>query len=68
MLEQWKDKFNEKCYNYSQRGHKANECKEKPKFEGECHKCKKQGHKASKCRSRPFNPTEQFVKTIFGWD
>ena len=29
---------------------------------------KKQGHKAFKCRSKPFNPAEQFVKTIFGWD
>ena len=26
-----KEKFNEKCYNYNQHGHKANECKEKPK-------------------------------------
>ena len=42
-----KEKFNGKCYNYSQHGHKANECKEKPKFEGKCHKCNKQGHKAS---------------------
>ena len=29
-----KTKFNGKCYNFSQHGHKANECKEKPKFEG----------------------------------
>ena len=42
-----KVKFNGKCYNCIQHGHKANECKEKPKFEGKCHKCKKQGHKAS---------------------
>ena len=38
-----KEKFNEKCYNYNQHGHKANECKEKPKFEEKCHKCKKYG-------------------------
>ena len=31
-----KEKFNGKCYNYNQHGHKANECKEKPKFEGKC--------------------------------
>ena len=43
-----KEKFNGKCYNCSQHGHRVNECKQKPKFEGKCHKCKKQGHKASK--------------------
>ena len=43
-----KDKFNRKCYNFNQHGHRTNERKEKPKFEGKCHKCKKQGHKASK--------------------
>ena len=63
-----KAKFNGKCYNCNQHDHKANECKEKPKFESKCHKCKKQGHKASECRSKPFNPAEQFVKAIFGWD
>ena len=63
-----REKFNGKCYNCSQHGHKGNECKEKPKFEGKCHKCKKQGHKACECRSKPFNLVEQFVKEIFGWD
>ena len=42
-----KDKFIEKCYNYNQHGHRANECKEKPKFEGKHHKCNKDGHKSS---------------------
>ena len=55
-------------YNYNKHGHKANECKEKPKFEGKCHKCKRHGHKASECRSNPFNPVEQPVKAMFGWD
>ena len=32
-----KEKFNGKCYNCNQHGHRANECKEKPKFEGKCH-------------------------------
>ena len=68
MLDKWKEKFNGKCYNCSQHGHKANECKEKPKFEGKCHKCKKQGHKASECRSKPSNLVEKVVKEIFGWD
>ena len=36
-----KAKFNGKCYNCSQYGHRANEYKEEPKFEGKCHKCKK---------------------------
>ena len=55
-------------YNFSQHGHKANECKEKPKFEGKCHKCKKQGHNVSECKSKSFNPVEQIVKAISGWD
>ena len=63
-----KEKFNGKCYNYNQHGHKANECKEKTKFEGKCHKCNKQGHKASECRSKPITPVEQLVKAMFGWD
>ena len=43
-----KDKFNRKCYNCNQHGHRAKDCNEKPKFEGKCHKCKKHGHKSSK--------------------
>ena len=60
-----KEKFNGKCYNFSQHGHRANECKEKPKFEGKCHKYKKQGHKESKCRSKTFNSTKKFIKEMF---
>ena len=63
-----KAKFNGKCFNCNQHGHKANECKEKPKFKGNCHKCKKHGHKAFQCKSKAFNPAEQLVKTEFGWD
>ena len=63
-----KEKFNGKCYNCSQNGHRANECKQKPKFEGNCHKCKKQGHKASECKTKTFNLAKKIVKAIFGWD
>ena len=68
MLEQWKGKINGKCYNYNKHGHKENKCKEKPKFEGKCQKCKRYGQKASECRSKSFNPAEQLVKAMFGWD
>ena len=63
-----KAKFNGKCFNCNQHGHKANECKEKPKFKGNCHNCKKHGHKAFQCKSKAFNPAEQLAKAIFGWD
>ncbi|MGV7619839.1 hypothetical protein PJK57_29025, partial [Mycobacterium kansasii] len=63
-----KEKFNGKCYNFIQHGHRANECKEKPKFEGKCHKCKKQGHKESECRTKSLNLVEKIVKEIFDWD
>ena len=63
-----KEKFNGKCYNWNQHGHKANECKEKPRFEGKCHKCKKHGHKSSECKTKLLNLVEQIVKAIFGWD
>ena len=52
-----KAKFNGKCYNCNQHGHRPNKCKEKPKFEGKCHKCKKHGHKSSKCKTKILNPT-----------
>ena len=41
-----KEKFNRKCYNCNQHGHRENERKEKSRFEGKCHKCKKDGHKS----------------------
>ena len=61
-----KEKFNGKCFNCNQHGHKANECNEKPKFEGKCHKCKKYSHKAFQCKAKSFNPAEQLGKAIFG--
>ena len=63
-----KRKFNEKCYNYNQHGHRANECKEKPKFEGKCYKCKKHGHKSLKCKTKILNLVEKIMKATFGWD
>ena len=36
-----KEKFNGKCYNCNQHGHRANERNKKPKFDGKCHKWKK---------------------------
>ena len=47
-----KEKFNGKCYNCNKRGHRANECKEKPKVEGTCHKWKKHGHKYSTWKTK----------------
>ena len=62
------EKFNRKCYNCNQHGHRANEYKEKPKFQGKCHKCKKHGHKESKCKTKILNLAEQILKAIFCWD
>ena len=52
-----KEKFNGKCYNCNQHGHRTNECKEKLKFEGICHKCKKHGQKYLECKIKILNPT-----------
>ena len=62
-----KEKFNGKCYNCNQHGHRASEWKEKPKFEGKCHKCNKYGHKSLECKTKIANPVEHIVKEIF-WD
>ena len=63
-----KTKFNGKCYNCNQHGHRENECKEKPRFEGKCHKYKKNGYKSLECKTKILNLAEQIVKAIFGWD
>ena len=68
MLEQWKGKIQWKVLQLQSSWSQKNECKEKPKFEGKCHKCKRHGHMASECKSKPFNPAEQLVKAMFGWD
>ena len=56
-----KAKFNGKCYNYNQRGHRANEWKDKPKFEGKYHKYKKHGHKSSEWKTKILNLVEKIV-------